>query len=254
MYDFISGVVLESGNKENTGVMPLPEEFKVAVGPVHSDDAAGGKREMAGSDDVGSLAFGDHGEVRQIAVVVKEKVELNGALGLTEISPGKQAETEIHGGGIKAEQLVLEAELLLFAGALAAAEVPQVKESLLIELPGTVGVGVEKRAPSGGRTQPQVTEFATCYGEAIADLPQALGLGKLAEKHGDILVPGGETLGVAFCSALMDKSQKRDPGDDLENLAEQTCGKLHDRDSFKVFGDSLMVSPYYFEESLYYSA
>jgi hypothetical protein len=133
MYDFISGVVLESGNKENTGVIPLAKEFKVAVGPIHSDDAPGGKGEMAGSDDVGSLAFGDHGEVRQIAVVVKEQVELNGALGLTEISPGKQPEAEVDGAGVEAEQFVLETELLLFAGALAAAEVPQVKESFLIE-------------------------------------------------------------------------------------------------------------------------
>jgi hypothetical protein len=228
----------------------LAKEFKVAVGPIYSDDAPGGKREMTSGDDIGSLAIGDHGEVRQIAVVVKEQVELNSTLGLAEVSPGKQTETEVHGSGVEAEQFVLEAELLLFSGALAAAEVPQVKESLLIELPGTVGVGVGKRAPGGGSTQPQVTEFATCYGEAIADLPQALGLGKLAEEHGDILVPGGEALGVAFCPALMDKTRKGNPGYDLKYLAEQTCGKLHSRDSFKVFGG--MLSPYYFEESLLY--
>jgi hypothetical protein len=74
----------------------------------------------------------------------------------------------------------------------------------------------------------------------------------LTEEHGDILVPRGEALGVAFCSALMDKPQKRDTGDDLENLAEQTCGKLHGRDSFDVFGDLLLTSPYYFGESLLY--
>jgi hypothetical protein len=52
----------------------------------------------------------------------------------------------------------------------------------------------------------------------------------------------------------MDQPQKRHPGNNLENLTEQTCGKLHSRDSFGVFGDSLMVSPYHFEESLFYSA
>jgi hypothetical protein len=72
----------------------------------------------------------------------------------------------------------------------------------------------------------------------------------LAEEHGDILVPRGKSLGVAFCPAFMDKARKGNPGYDLKYLAEQTCGKLHSRDSFEVFGGSL--SPYYFEESLLY--
>lgn len=87
------------------------------------------------------------------------------------------------------------------------------------------------------------TIFGLADGQSVADLPQALGLGQLTEEHGDILAPGGETLGVAFCSALMDQPQKRDPGNNLENLAKKICGKLHGRDSFKVFGGSLLFSP-----------
>ena len=255
MYDFINGVVLESGHKEDTGVIPLPEEFKVTVAPVHSDDAASGKGEMASGDDIGSLAISDHGEVRQIAVVVQQQVKLNGTFGLTEISPGKQAEAEVDGGGIEAEQLVLEAKSLLFTGTLTTAKVSQMKESILIELPGTVGIGIGKRASGGGSTQSQVTELAAGDGKPVADLPQALGLGELTEEHGDILVPGGEALGVALCPTLVDKAQKGNPGDDLKYLAEQTCGKLHGRDSFEIFGDLLLISPYYFGESpLYCSA
>ena len=254
IYDFVGSVALEPGNEEDTGVIPLPEEFKVTVSPIHSDDAAGGEREMASGDDIGSLAIGDHGEVRQIAVVVQQQVELNGDFGLTEISPRKHAQTEVDGGGVDTEQLVLEAKLLLFTRTLATAEIPQMKEGILIKLPGSVGIGVGKCAPGGGGEQSQVTELAAGDGQAVADLSQALGLGKLAEEHGDILVPGGEALGMAFCPAFMDKAQKREPGDDLENLAEQTCGKLHGRDSFDVFGDLLLTSPYYFKESLYYSA
>jgi hypothetical protein len=126
------------------------------------------------------------------------------------------------------------------------------KEGLLIELPGTVGIGVGKRALGGGSTQSQVTELAAGDGQSVANLPQALGLRQLTEKHGDILVPGGEPLGVAFCPAFTDKPRKRKPGHDLKYLAEQTCAKLHGRDSFAVFGGWLLLSPYYFGESLCY--
>jgi hypothetical protein len=55
---------------------------------------------MCGSD-IGSLPISDHREIRQIAVVVQEQMEFNGAFGLTEIGPGKQAQTKVHSGGIE---------------------------------------------------------------------------------------------------------------------------------------------------------
>ena len=153
MYDFVGSIVFESGNEEDTGLIPLKEELKVTVAPVHSDNAAGGKDERVAAGDIGSLAIGDHSEVRQISVVVQQEVDLNGAFGLTEIRPWKQAETEVDSGGVEAEQLVLEAELLIFAGALAAAEVPQMEKGILIKLPGTVGIGVGERALGRGGAQ-----------------------------------------------------------------------------------------------------
>ena len=124
LYDFISSVAFESRNEEDTGFSPLKEEFKVTVAPIHSDNAASGKREMVCGGDIGSLTISYHGKVRQIAVVIQQQVELNGTFGLTEVSPGKQAETKVDGSRIEAEQLILEAEFSLLAGALAAAEVP----------------------------------------------------------------------------------------------------------------------------------
>lgn len=124
------------------------------------------------------------------------------------------------------------------------------KENVLIKLPGAMGIGVGKRTLGRGRVQAQMTELATGDGQAITDLPQTLGLGQLAEQHGNILVPRGKPLGMAFCPAFMDQPHKREAGHDLENLTEQTCGKLHGRDSFEVFGGCVPLSPYYFGEHL----
>lgn len=177
-------------------------------------------------------------------------MELDGALGLTEVSPGEEAQTQVDGGRVEAEQLVLEAELLLFARALRAAEVQQLKEGVLVKLPGTVGIGISQGAFGRSGAQSQMAELAAGDGQSVADLPQALGLGQLAEEHGHILAPGGEALGVAFRSALAHQPHEQGPGNDLEDLAEQACGKLHDRDSFEVFADGRM--PFYFGESLCY--
>ena len=51
-----------------------------------------------------------------------------------------------------------------------------------------------------------MTELTAGDGQAVAHLPQALVLGELTEEHGDTLVPGGEALGMTFCSTSMDRS------------------------------------------------
>jgi hypothetical protein len=66
------------------------------------------------------------------------------------------------------------------------------------------------------------------------------------------LVPGGEAFGVAFCPAFTDEPRKRNPGHDLKYVAEQTCAKLHGRDSFAVSGGFSLLSPFYFGESFCY--
>jgi hypothetical protein len=254
MYNFISRIAPESGNEEDTGVSPLKEEFKVTESPVYSNYAASGKREMASGDYIGSFTISDYGKVWQIAVVIQQQVEFNGAFGLTKVSPGEKAQTKVDSGRVEAKQLVSEAELPLFTRTLATAKVPQMKEGILIKLPGTVGVGIGKCALCRGSTQSQMTELATGNCQAVADLPQALGLGQLTEEHGHILIPGGKALSMTLCPTFINKTRKGNSGYDLEYLAEQTCGKLHDIDSFEVFSDRLMSLPYYFGESLCYSA
>jgi hypothetical protein len=117
-------------------------------------------------------------------------MEFNGPFGLTEVGPGKQAQTKVHCGGIETEQLVLETEFLLFDGALAAAEVSQMEKNVLIKFPGTVGINIGQCAFGRGGTQSQMTQFTAGYGKSIANLSQTLCLGQLAEKHGHILIPG----------------------------------------------------------------
>ena len=72
--DFVGSIVFESGNEEDTGLVPPVEEFKIIVPTVNRDDTAGGKREVTCGGDVGGLAVGDYGEVWQIAVMVQQQV------------------------------------------------------------------------------------------------------------------------------------------------------------------------------------
>lgn len=58
-------------------------------------------------------SFGDVGKDREITIVVKQKMELDSPLRPAEGSPIKKSGTKVDDRGVKAEEFVLEAKLLL---------------------------------------------------------------------------------------------------------------------------------------------
>jgi hypothetical protein len=144
IYDFVNGIAFKPGNEENTGVIPLSKEAEVVVAPIHSNNATFGKSEMTSGGYIRSLTISDHGEVWHIAIAVQQHMKLNSAFGLAEFSPGKQTQAKIDGGRIKAKQLIPEAELPLLSRTLTAKQVTQMKEDVLIKLPGVMGISIRK--------------------------------------------------------------------------------------------------------------
>jgi hypothetical protein len=50
-----------------------------------------------------------------------------------------------------------------------------------------------------------MTKLPARDGQVIANFTQTLSLGQLANKHGDILIPGRETIGMTFCLIVMNQ-------------------------------------------------
>jgi hypothetical protein len=69
-----------------------------------------------------------------------------------------------------------------------------------------------------------VLELALAAAESGVDLAQALRLGKLAEEHGDEVVPAGKALGPAFAAGFADESGEAIAIDERKKLAEKTGG------------------------------
>jgi len=65
-------------------------------------------------------------------------------------------------------------------------------------------------------------QFAFAARQPVADLAQRIGVGQLAERHGDELSPAGEALGGAFGLVLLDQGGELRSGEMLQKLIEQT--------------------------------
>jgi hypothetical protein len=80
--------------------------------------------------------------------MVKQEMELDSPLRLAEGGPIKESGTKVDDGGVKAEELVLEAELLSRGNGPALAK--KLIKHFLIELPGPFLISIGQRGPGGG--------------------------------------------------------------------------------------------------------
>ena len=117
--DTISGVSLKPSNEVTSSLTKGCEPFKAGVSTIKNDNVASFKRDHR-SDSLFVNPTGGHGDkIRQITGMVELHMEFDGPFGLTELGPVKDGKTKIDGGGIKAEDGILEPEFMLRCNRLA---------------------------------------------------------------------------------------------------------------------------------------
>jgi hypothetical protein len=172
------------------------------------------------------LAVGDTGKAGQVAFVVQKQVNLRRPFGALVLGPVKQTGAQIDASGVQAQQLVLEAELLLASGHAVALR-QQILKHRLVQLPRPVFIGIGQRGPVGRAGNPQVPQLALTGRQAIANLAQGPGPAELAKQHGHKLAPAGETAGMPFGFVLLDSLLELDAWKQLEQLRENAAYSIH---------------------------
>jgi len=95
-----------------------------------------------------------------------------------------------------------------------------------------MGVGVGQRGGLGAVHDAEMAQLAFKRGQSAADLAQALGIGELAEHHGNELLPAGETAGVALGVVFAGEGLELEAREELQKLAENAGYSIHGGDSF----------------------
>ncbi len=148
--DFIQGIVFHPGDKIDSLAAPSAPEGIVGIAPIVNNDGTGGEVQSLSNLHVRDLSLAQDGELRKVSVVVQEQVQFDGPLGSSEMGPVKDAQTQVDGSGIEADQFVLESEFL-HSRELASTSAEQLSKQMLIKLPGSVfiRIGQGRTARSG---------------------------------------------------------------------------------------------------------
>ena len=105
--DFIQSIVFHAGDKIDSLATPSAPEGIVGIAPIVNNDGSGGEVQASGHLHIRNLSLAQDGELGKVSVVVQKQVQFDRSLGPSEMSPVKDAQTQIDGGRIEADQLVL---------------------------------------------------------------------------------------------------------------------------------------------------
>ena len=138
--------------------------------------------------------------------MIQKKMKLNGSFGPSEFGPIKHFQTHIQGGRIHAEQFVLKPERFL-PNDLDTAPFEELKENLLIQLPGTVFIGISQGGMARSRNTP-MGQLPFAASKASSNFSQGMGAAQLAKQHGHKLAPTRESFGITYCLGDLDRMLK----------------------------------------------
>lgn len=242
--DAIVGVFLEAGDEVDAFIGPVGEELVVIEGFVHGDDGSWVEVEEPGDFDFVLSGGGDVDEAGEIVVVIEEDVDLDAALGSSELGPLEEAEAEGDGGGVEGMERVFEAKL--FSGAEAAAVVEVIEgceEEVAEEFGGPMFVGVGEGRAGDGAKDAEVAELAEAALEAPGNLAERICRREMAEEHGDKLRPAGKALGASLRLMLLDEGGELRTREVMKDLTENTCNLYHKAVLLAVVEDGFSTIP-----------
>lgn len=157
---------------------------------------------------------------------VKQRVNLDSALGLSEVSPLEQAQAEVNRGGVEGIETSMQLEFPVKP--LALRKIDHVVGELLEDPVIPVGIGVSDIAQFDVAT-PE-TEMVTLILDGINeahDFPKTVTAGKLAVHHHKELVPAREGLHILVAIVLLYDSIKDSLGQKLNELTEHIFSAIH---------------------------
>lgn len=189
-YDRIRGIVLHPGDEIDLLAGPSAKQRIVVYMPDNRHDGSGSEGKGRSHPHIHHLPLRDHGKRRKVPIMVQKQMQFDGPLGPSETGPVEHRQAEIDRGGVEADQLLLEPELL-FPSPLHPATLQRLEEDLFIKLPGAMLVAIGQGGAAGsGDAQMLELPFTAC--EASGDLPEGMGSAQLAKEHGDELSPAAE--------------------------------------------------------------
>lgn len=185
-------VVFGADDEKGLGQSEAMEAGKIDKAAIHDVISARFQGQIVDGIDFVHGSFRNIDKTGNIAAQVQERVQLDGAFGVSELRPGKEAEAEVDGGGIEDINRRLEPTGHRLAGVQTPGAGDEHQGKIRPDAPGAIFVGVGQRGTGNAAANAQVVELPLPGAQAGFDVAQRFAISELGKEHHQELIPAGE--------------------------------------------------------------
>jgi hypothetical protein len=220
-------VCLGANDKECRRLGQPVEADEIQVPSVHHVNSAGLGHDHVKDVTVVRLAVINMQKRRDIAAQVDLRVQLDGCLGALKVSPRKQCQAQIDGGGVERVGRVLKVS----AERLACVELACLPDQALgegsIETPVALLVGIGQRRASNVRAKAHMVELVFLSVETNDSVSETFAPSELRKGHGTKLVLAAEALDRMIAVEAHHEPAKRVHRQVINELCENQLAFVH---------------------------
>src|SRR5664280_938279 len=214
-------------HKEAAGLVQAMQPFEVDVASVHDVEGARLGHQQVEDIDVVKLASADVQKRGDVAAKVQERVQLDGRLGRAKRGPRKHRQAQVDGAGIERVDRIFQIDAKRLPGIKTTGDSNERLGQVGIDAPVAHRVRIGQGVAGYAAADAHVIELARLCSQASFDVAQAFAIGKLRERHAEILIEARKRFDFVFAPVTRYAATKRRQWQMLHDLRENQLAHDH---------------------------
>src|SRR5664279_6603921 len=214
-------------HKEAAGLVQAMQPFEVDVASVHDVEGARLGHQQVEDIDVVKLAIADVQKRGDVAAKVQERVQLDGRLGRAKRGPRKHRQAQVDGAGIERVDRIFQIDTKRLPGIKTTGDSNERLGQVGIDAPVAHRIRIGQGVAGYAAADAHVIELARLCSQASFDVAQAFSVGKLRERHAEILIEARKRFDFVFAPVTRYAATKRRQWQMLHDLRENQLAHDH---------------------------
>ncbi len=218
---------LGPGHEESGLLCKGVKAAKIDIGPIHDIKGTGLQDQFLQDTDVVNFAAGDADKAGNAAAQIHKRMDFDGRLVASELSPGEKRKAQVDGCRIEGVGGMIQGNAKVFVGIKLACAPDKSLSKVGIDPPISVFVGFGQSRARNFAADACVIKFGSQSSQAGFDISKAFSVSELSKGHTEKLIVAREFSDPIIALIPLNAFVEFVSGEEIQDLGENDSSSMH---------------------------